>query len=84
MTKKQPFFNGLRVFMILKLSNLGMIEMYDKLNDKYTIIDEHTDDVIATVGGFKVNLSTDMIMYEKENRLLIKKYDKFPIYNIEM
>jgi len=59
----------------------GMIEMYDKGSDKYTIIDEYTDDVIATLDDYKINLSTDMIMYKDENRLLIKNIDKLSNYN---
>lgn len=59
----------------------GMIEMYDKESNKYTIIDNHTNDVIATLDNYKINLSTDMIMYKDENRLLIKTIDKLSNYN---
>ena len=59
----------------------GMIEMYDKENDKYTIIDEHNDDAIAYIDEYKIDLSTDMIMYKDENRLLIKNLDKLSNYN---
>jgi len=58
----------------------GMIEIYDKQNDKYTIIDSSNDDVIAYLGNYKINLSTDMIMYENENRLLIKNIDNLANY----
>lgn len=58
-----------------------MIEMYDKSTDSYTIIDSHNDDVIATLGQYKINLSTDMIMYNNENRLLVKSIDKLSNYN---
>lgn len=58
-----------------------MIEMYDKQSDKYTIIDSHNNDVIATMDNYKINLSTDMIMYNNENRLLIKNIDKLSNYN---
>jgi len=57
-----------------------LIEIYNKDEDKYTIIDTHENDVIAMVENFKINLSTDMIMYENENRLLLKKVDKLPLY----
>lgn len=59
----------------------GLIEIYNKNEDKYIMIDEHEDDVIAIIGNFKVNLSTDMIMYENENKLLIKNVDKLPLFN---
>ncbi|MBR3209968.1 MAG: hypothetical protein IKF82_06880 [Bacilli bacterium] len=59
----------------------GTIEMYDKLKDLYIIIDEHNNDVVADVGNFKVNLSTDMIMYADENRLLVKNVSKLPLYD---
>ena len=58
-----------------------MIEIYDKKSDNYTIIDNHSKDVIATLGNYKINLSTDMIMYDNENRLLIKNIDKLSLYN---
>lgn len=58
----------------------GTIEMFNKGKGSYLIIDEHENDVIAKVGNFKVNLSTDMIMYENENRLLIKNVSKLPLY----
>ena len=66
-------------YIIVNYKN--MIEIYDKTNDKYTIIDSHNDDVIATLGQYKINLSTDMIMYNDENRLLIKNVDKLSTYN---
>lgn len=58
----------------------SLIEIYDKATDKYTIIDSHENDVIATLENFKINLSTDMVMYENENKLLIKKVDLLPLY----
>lgn len=66
-------------YIIVNYKN--MIEIYDKVNDKYTIIDSHNNDVIATVGKYKINLSTDMIMYSDENRLLVKSIDKLSNYN---
>ena len=51
------------------------------MKDLYIIIDEHNNDVVADVGNFKVNLSTDMIMYADENRLLVKNVSKLPLYD---
>lgn len=58
----------------------GQIEIYDKTNDKYTIIDEHNNDVIATIGNYSINLSTDVLMYKDDSRLLIKNIDNLPLY----
>ena len=58
----------------------GEIEIYNKKDDKYIIIEEHDEDVIAYVDNYKVNLSTDMIMYNNENRLLIKNISKLGFY----
>ena len=52
------------------------VEIYDKENDKYYFVDEIESDVIATMKGNKINLSTDMIVYGDEGRLLIKNINK--------
>lgn len=57
-----------------------LIEIYDKQNDKYTIINNHTNDVIANLGTYKVNLSTDMILYENSSRLLLKQVNLLNTY----
>ena len=54
------------------------IEFYDKKTDKYTIIDTHTKDVIATLGVHKINMSVDMV---NNNRLLLKSTENLPIFN---
>ena len=59
------------------------IEMYDKKTDKYTIIDKHDKDVIATIDNYKVNLSTDMIIYDRDTRLLRRNVDKLDLFNFE-
>lgn len=60
----------------------GEIEMYDKAKDKYTIIEEHTKDVIASLDNYNINLSTDIIMYDNnDNRLLYKNIDKLKLYD---
>ena len=67
----------------IKLSPLSYISVtyqdeiyyYDKKNDEYVIIPSHVEDVIATIDGFKVNLSTDTIMYDNNAKLLIKNID---------
>jgi hypothetical protein len=55
-----------------------MIENYNKKLDEYTIIDTHKNDVIATLGSHKINMSVDMV---NNNRLLLKSCDNLPIYN---
>lgn len=57
------------------------VEIYDRKTDKYTIIDESNDDVIAYMNDFKINLSSDMIMYENDDRLLIKSISKLNVYD---
>ena len=60
----------------------GEIYYYDKENDKYVIIDKHKKDVIATLGTYKINLSTDMILYSNNNnKLLIKNSGNLPVYS---
>ena len=59
------------------------IEMYDKKTDKYTIIDNHEKDVIATIDNYKINLSTDMIIYDRDTRLLRRNVDKLDLFNFE-
>lgn len=58
----------------------GEIEIYNKKEDKYEIIEEHDEDVIAYVDNYKINLSTDMIIYDSENRLFIKNISKLDYY----
>ena len=50
----------------------GEINFYDKASDKFIIIESHTDDVVATLEGYSINLSTDMVMYGNNFKLLIK------------
>ena len=38
-------------------------------------------DVIATIDSYKVNLSTDMILYEQSNKLLIKNVTNLKTYS---
>lgn len=58
----------------------GEINYYDKKNDKFVTIDTSKDDVIATLDSYKINLSTDMIMYETSNKLLIKNVDNLKTF----
>lgn len=53
------------------------IEIYDKKSDKYTIIESHKNDVIATLGIHKINMSVDMV---NDNRLLLKSTENLPIF----
>ena len=52
------------------------VEIYDKVKDEYSYIDGIKEDVMATIKGIRVNLSTDMIVYETGERLLIKNVNK--------
>ena len=52
------------------------VEMYDKKTDKFYLIDEINDDVMVSTSDKKINLSTDMIVYEDDERLLIKNVNK--------
>lgn len=53
------------------------IEIYDKKLDTYEIIETHKNDVVATLGNHKINLSTDMV---NDNRILMKNIDNLPVY----
>ena len=53
------------------------VQLYNKEEDKYEIIENCDFDIIATLGEHKINLSTDMI---DNNRLLIKSIDNLPLY----
>lgn len=52
------------------------VEMYNRATDEYYFIDEITEDVIASYFNNKINLSTDMIIYDDDVRLLIKNINK--------
>ena len=54
------------------------IEIYNKKLDEYTLIETHKNDVIATLGNHKINMSVDMV---NNNRLLLKSCDNLPIYS---
>ena len=56
------------------------VEIYNKAIDEYVFIDDIKKDVIATFGDYKINLSTDMIMYPEDERLLIKNVGKLNVY----
>lgn len=56
------------------------VEIYDKLNDKYHIIETSENDVIATMGEYSINLSTDMISQGDNSRLLMKSIDALETY----
>ena len=57
------------------------IEIYDKRNDKYIIIDDFKNNVMAYYKKYVINLSTDMIMYNNGNRILRKNIDKLELFN---
>lgn len=59
----------------------GEIEIYDKKNDEYLLIEEH-DSAIVKFSNAKIDLDADMLLYEEENRnrLLIKSVSKLEAY----
>lgn len=59
----------------------GDVIYYDKAKDKYTEILEVKTDVVADMGLQKLNLSTDMIMYQNSNKLLIKNVKSAPTFS---
>ena len=71
-------YDGANLYLFL--SNVNVVideEIYDKKLDKYTIIETHNKDVIATLGTHKINMSVDMV---NDNRLLLKSTENLPIY----
>ena len=58
----------------------GQIDIYDRANDNYNIIEYSDSNVIAEISNYKINMSTDMVLTEKGNRLLIKNNSKLPVY----
>ena len=56
------------------------INIYDKKTDQFRIIETHNDDVIAIIDSFKVNLSTDSILYNNNSKLLIRNVDNLTTY----
>ena len=56
------------------------VEMYNKEKDEYHLVDDIKKDVIANVGNTRINLSTDMILFEEGERLLIKNINKLNLY----
>lgn len=73
----------------IKLSPLSYVQVvyggdviyYDKKTDTYKEIPLVDTDVVADIGQYKLNLSTDMIMYKNQNRLLIKNVDGAPTFD---
>lgn len=59
------------------------VSFYNKASDEYSVIDKHSDDVIANIDGYKVNLSTDMVLYDRDSKLLIKNVDSLQSYGSE-
>ena len=59
----------------------GQVDIYDRENDEYLIIETTESNVIAEVSDYKINMSTDMVITERGNRLLIKNNSKLPVYD---
>lgn len=60
-------------YVILTYNDNIQIYNYDK--KEFQKIDINDTDVIATVSGYKINLSIDAIIYNEESRLLIKNLE---------
>lgn len=58
----------------------GQVEIYDKKNDKYHMIELCPTDVIATHDDYSINLSTDSVSYGDTSRLLFKSVDNLELY----
>lgn len=56
---------------------------YNKDKDEARTIETHNQDVIANIDGYKINLSTDMIIYDNNSKLLIKNIDNMKTYTDE-
>lgn len=59
----------------------GQVDIYDKTRDEYLIIESTESNVIAEISDYKINMSTDMVITDRGNRLLIKNNSKLPVYD---
>ena len=55
-------------------------EIYDKKTDKYHMIELCEKDVLANLGEYTINLSTDTVSNGDNSRLLMKSVDGLEIY----
>lgn len=58
----------------------GEVEIYDKKTDKYHMIELCEKDVLASLGEYTINLSTDTVSNGDNSRLLMKSVDGLEIY----
>lgn len=58
----------------------GEVEIYDKKADKYHMIELCEKDVLANLGEYTINLSTDTVSNGDNSRLLMKSVDGLEIY----
>lgn len=58
----------------------GEVEIYDKKTDKYHMIELCEKDVLANLGEYTINLSTDTVSNGDNSRLLMKSVDGLEIY----
>ena len=58
----------------------GEVEIYDKKTDKYYMIELCEKDVLANLGEYTINLSTDTVSNGDNSRLLMKSVDGLEIY----
>lgn len=52
------------------------IEIYQKEQDKYTILENKSKEVLASTSEYTINLNTDSIQMGEQQQLLIKNKDK--------
>ncbi len=60
------------------------VEIYQKQEDKYTIIEEaNYGDVTAKTEAYEINLSTDSLKYQEKEQLLLKKIEILRSFEFE-
>lgn len=73
---------GTNVYNVSALSYIEVntfsqtVKMFDYKNEKYTVVDNVTEDVIISNGSYKVNASLDLMYYDKTSKLFIKDISK--------
>lgn len=73
---------GTNVYNVSALSYIEVntfsqtVKMFDYKNEKYTAVDNVTEDVIISNGSYKVNASLDLMYYDTKSKLFIKDLTK--------
>lgn len=65
----------------VKVNYRETVEIYQKQEDIYTIIEEaNYGNIIAKTSEYEINLSTDALKYQEKEQLLLKKIEALPIF----